>query len=240
MRSVHFLGGLAFAASLSVLACGGDSSTAPVQAKNAISLKHMIMCDANNYCASDGGDDGVGPQTLSLFVHTGCVHDSFQHIAATCPIAPWAGSIGGGSPGSSYNISWFQSHCNSPDAEIGPNYCEPFDTLPSGGRLVFTSSDYEIDLMAQIQEVGGNGLTGVGVVDVMGPASVTNGTQVGCTGLNASDDIITKFPNSQVAYDSSTYQILRDATGAVLYQNFARNPCTAAVVFSDSAPHPFH
>lgn len=218
------------------LSACSSSIDAPAQPKTGITLGHMIMCDANNNCSSDGGDDGVGPQTLSLFVHTGCVHDSYQHVAATCPTAPWAGNISGGSPGSSYNISWYQSHCNSPDAEIGPNYCEPFDTL--SGHLVFTNSDYEIDLMAQIQEVGGNGLTGVGVVQMMGPASVDIGTQVGCTGYNASDDIIYKFPNRQVAHNPDG-TLMTNANGQTLFKDFARNPCTNAVVYSSAAPHPF-
>jgi hypothetical protein len=110
-----------------------------------------------------------------------------------------------------------------------------FDTLNTG-KLVFTSSDYEIDLMAQVQEVGGNGLTGVGVVFVMGPASET-GNQLGCTGTNASDDIIYKFPNYEPARDPDTFLVLHDGAGNELFKNFARNPCTGSVVFSPDDPH---
>jgi len=168
-----------------------------------------------------------------MLVHSGCVHDSYQHIAATCQPA-WFGSVSGGSQGSTYVGALYQSHCNSPDAEIGPGYCEPFDTL-STGRLTFTESDYEIDLMALVHEIGGNGLTGVGVLQIMGPASQTLGTVVGCTGLNASNDIIYKYPYEELAHNPDGTVMTQG--GAVLYKDFARNPCTGDVVYSPNPPH---
>ncbi len=209
--------------------------SAPGLARAPSAGASVIYCDSNNVCYSDGTGAG-GSQQLTASVRSGCLKSALQQVPGNC--YPSVYGIGGGSPGSSYTVRWFQSHCNSDDAEIGPGYCEPNTEIPAPPTITFTEADYEIDVVAEIQEVGGSSLTGVAEVQIMGPASTSTGSGFAVPCPSNSGSMFNPFPFRSPAINPSTGEQLTDDQGRPLFKHFAHRPCDGLTVFDPAPPSP--
>jgi hypothetical protein len=223
----------------SVAACTDPSAPSRSAAETLRASKPvgMIVCEGTD-CYSSDSSGGAGTSTLTLSsFKSQCLHNDYQYTAATC--TPPFVNVTGGTSGS-YVTTFFISHCNAPDAEIGPGYCEPYqfsDSVAcsgdcrSGTGVHFASSDYEIDVMAETREIGGTQLTGSSYLVVMGPASQLEGTASGPL-CNGGADMFGFLPFHELAHNPDG-SILRDGNGNPVYVDYGRDPCTSAVYFQN-------
>lgn len=210
---------------LSILACS-DTTTAPPTTKIApVKPAAVIYCDQNNYCYSDG-NGGTGPQ-LSAQVRSGCIHGNLQQVPGSCH--PVAYNIGGGS--GSYSVRYFASICSYSGT------CDTNYELGSPPTITFNSDTYEIDVVAEVADLGGAGLTGVALTEVMGPASIDQGSGFAVPCPKNSGSLFDPFPFHEPAYDPSTGQPLTDGNGNPLYKSFARDPCSGGIWYDPAPPH---
>jgi hypothetical protein len=230
-RSIAF-GVLIVAALSGVFAACADTSaptvTTPSQAaKVSAHLSSTVYCNGNNYCYSDGAG-AAGTQQLTVTVFAGCLHGHLQEVPGDCH--PHAGNIGGGAPGATYSIRYYESICRYDGS------CDPQFEIPSPPTIHFNSDTYEIDVTAQVAEIGGTELTGEGIVQDMGPASVegSGGLEAPCPSNSGS--MFDPFPFRAPAIDPATGQQMRDSNGNLLYKYFGRTPCTGDIAWDPGQP----
>jgi hypothetical protein len=209
---------------LSIAAC--SDAVSPPTRSAPLKAAATIYCDQNNSCYSDG-NGGTGPQ-LSAQVRSGCIHGNLQQIPGSCH--PVAYNISGGTSGS-YSVRYFASICQ----EYGP--CDTNYELGSPPTITFNSDTYEIDVTAEVAEVGGTGLTGVALTEVMGPGSVSSGSGFAVPCPKNSGSLFDPFPFYEPAYNPSSGQQLTDSNGNPLYKSFARDPCTGNIWYDSAPPH---
>jgi hypothetical protein len=216
----------AVATMLSIVACS-DAISPPIR-KAPLKGAATIYCDQNNYCYSDG-NGGEGPQ-LHAGVSSGCIHGNLQEIPGSCH--PHAYSISGGTSGT-YSVRYFASICTY-NGTCDTNY-----ELGSPPTIYFASDTYEVDVVAEVAEVGGTGLTGVALTEVMGPGSVDHGSGFAVPCPKNSGSMFAPYPFYEPAIDPSTGQQMTDSNGNPLYKNFARDPCGGNIWYDPAPPHPF-
>jgi hypothetical protein len=209
---------------LSILAC--SDATSPPAKIAPLKAAATIYCDQNNYCYSDG-NGGTGPQ-LNAQVRSGCVPDNLKKAPGSCH--PIAHDINGGTSGS-YSVRYFASICRY-DGTCDTNY-----ELGSPPTIYFASDTYEIDVVAEVAEVGGTGLTGVALDEVMGPGSISDGSGFAIPCPKNSGSLFDPFPFTEPAIDASTGQQMTDSNGNPLYKSFARDPCQGNIWYDPAPPH---
>jgi hypothetical protein len=214
------------ATGLSVVGC--SDPTAPPIAKSVSKLASIITCDPSDYCTSDG-TGGTGSQQLSVSMRPGCLKGNIQQVPGTCH--PRLNGISGGAPGATYTVRYFKQYCYSYGCQTG------YEALPDPPDVYIDQGTYELDVIAEAQEVGGTGLTGDGLAEIMGPDSMNEGTGDAIPCPKNSGSIFDPFPFEEPAYDPATGQQLTDSNGNPLYKSFAREPCTGGIVYSDQPPH---
>ncbi len=210
---------------LSILACA-DATSPPTKIAPQ-KAAGTIYCDQNNSCYSDG-TGGTGTQQLTGQVRSGCLKGNLQQVPGSCH--PVAYNIGGGSSGS-YSVRYFASIC-SYNGTCDTNY-----ELGSPPTIYFASDTYEIDVAAEIAEVGGTGLTGVALTEVMGPGSIDTGSGFAIPCPKNSGSLFEPFPLYEPAIDPYTGRQLTDSNGNLLYKSFARDPCGGNIWYDPAPPH---
>jgi hypothetical protein len=215
------------ATALSVLACS-ETTSAP-RAKQAPHAALAFTCDAANFCTADTAGP-TGTTQLNVSVKPGCLHGNIQQQPGTCH--PVAFGLSGGASGATYAVKYYQVYCYSYGCQTGAQRI--FSVPPA---VVVNSGDYEIDIIAQVQEIGGTELTGEAQTEIMGPASFDNGgggLMISCPKHTGS--MFDPFPFEQQPYDPATGLPKVDSTGAAVYKNFGRDACSGAVVFDTMPP----
>lgn len=209
---------------LSIIACA--DATSPPNKRAPLKAAATIYCDENNSCYSDG-TGGTGPQQLTGQVRSGCIHGELQEVPGSCH--PVAYSIGGGS--GSYSVRYFASYC------WFNGTCETNYELDSPPTIYFASDTYEIDVTAEIADIGGTGLTGVALNQIMGPASTDSGSGYEIPCPHNSGSMFDPFPFYEPAVSPYNHQPLTDSAGNPLYKNFARDPCQGNIWYDPAPPH---
>ena len=209
---------------LTIAACSDTS--APAIAKAAPKAVATIFCNPDGSCYSDGSENNA-PQ-LSVQVRSGCIPDNLKKTPGSCQ--PVAHDISGGTSGS-YSVRYFASICWSTGT------CDTNYELGSPPVINFASDTYEIDVTAEVQEIGGTQLTGVAIDQVMGPGSISEGSGFPASCPSNSGSMFDPFPFDVPAYDPSTGQQLTDANGNLLYKSYAREPCSGLIVYDPGTPH---
>ena len=207
-----------------VLAC--SDATSPAMKTVPKKIAGIIYCDQSNSCYSDG-TGGTGSQHLTAQVRSGCLKGNLQQVPGSCH--PVAYSIGGGS--GSYSVRYYASICSYTGT------CDTNYELASPPTITFASDTYEIDVTAEIVDVGGTGLTGEALTEVMGPASVDSGSGFAVPCPKNSGSLFDPFPFTEPAYNPSTGQQLTDSNGNLLYKSFARDPCSGNIWYDSAPPH---
>jgi hypothetical protein len=208
---------------LTIAACSDTS--APAITKAAPAIANTIFCNPDGSCYSDG-NEATGPH-LSVQIRSGCIPNNLKKTPGSCN--PVAHNISGGTSGS-YSVRYFSADCGS--TACGTNY-----EIPSPPRIDFASDTYEIDVTAEVQEIGGTQLTGVATVQVMGPGSIPDGSGSPAPCPSTSGSIFAPYPFEEPAYDPASGQQATDPQGNLLYQNYALSPCAGGVVLDSAPPH---
>jgi hypothetical protein len=203
-----------------------SDATAPAIVKAAPKAVATIFCNPDGSCYSDGNENN-GPQ-LTLQVKSGCVPENLEKLPGSCQ--PHAFNFGGGTSGS-YSVRYFASICWS-NGTCDTNY-----ELGSSPTITFASDTYEIDVTAELQEIGGTQLTGVATTQVMGPSSTSTGSGFAVDCPSNSGSMFAPFPFDIPAYSPTTGQQLRDANGNPLYKSYAREPCSGLIVYDPGEAH---